>query len=51
VCKEKLTEEETEMNPAVNLRVCKNCTGTKQEKQAEKDYLKSLAEGFVCGCI
>ena len=51
VCHEKVTEEKSELNSAVNMRVCKNCSATEKEKQAEKDYLESLAEGFVCGCI
>jgi hypothetical protein len=51
VCKIKVTEENSVLNRIVNLPVCKSCKGTDYEKQTEKEYLESLAEGFVCGCI
>jgi len=51
VCNQKVTAENSEQNQVVQLPICNNCIGTELEKQAEKDYLESLAEGFVCGCI
>jgi len=51
VCRKKVNAENSQLNLVVNLPVCENCKGTDKEKQAEKDYLESLAEGFVCGCI
>lgn len=51
VCKDDISTENSEFNSSVNLRVCKNCKGTDEEKKAEAEYLDSLADGFVCGCI
>ena len=51
VCGEKVTEENSQLNLVVNLPVCRDCKGTNEEQQAEKDYMESLAEGFVCGCV
>ncbi|NQU55497.1 MAG: hypothetical protein HQ522_23510 [Bacteroidetes bacterium] len=51
VCKNSVTTKNSEFNTAVNLRVCKNCKGTNKEKETEIEYLDSLADGFVCGCI
>lgn len=51
VCKKSITIENSELNLMVNLRVCKKCKGTKKEKQTEEEYLDSLADGLVCGCI
>jgi hypothetical protein len=51
VCGKKVNAENSQLNRVVSLPVCKDCKGTDKEKQAEKDYLESLAEGFVCGCI
>jgi len=39
------------VNKTVMLPVCKNCIGTAEEKQKEEEYLDSLADGLVCGCI
>jgi hypothetical protein len=38
-------------NKQLNLPVCDDCSGTKQEISAVEDYLEGLADGFVCGCI
>ena len=51
VCKKKVSAETSEINPVVNLPVCFDCKGTKNEKAEEKIVLDSLADGFVCGCI
>jgi hypothetical protein len=51
VCKTKITPATSELNPLVNLPVCKRCKGTEQEKNEAKEVLDSLANGFVCGCI
>lgn len=51
VCDELLSIEEIKFNSTVNLPVCNHCKNTEKEKQKEAEYLESLAEGFVCGCI
>ena len=51
VCKMKIDAAVTELNPAVNLPVCIECKGTEEEKKMEEEYLDSLADGLVCGCI
>ena len=51
VCKKEFYSVKTELNPAVNLPVCSNCKGTREEKKMEEEYLDSLADGLVCGCI
>lgn len=51
VCKQALTEENSTINPVVNMPVCSVCKGTEQEKKEEQELLDSLADGFVCGCI
>lgn len=50
VCKKPINEQFTQ-NPEVNLPVCENCRGTETEKETVKEFLNSLADGFVCGCI
>ena len=51
VCKKEIDSTKTELNPAVNLPVCANCKGTEAKKKMEEEYLDSLADGLVCGCI
>ena len=51
VCKEQFTPKILQLNLTVNLQVCEDCKGTDKERQTEKEYLESLADGFVCGCI
>ncbi len=51
VCKKEVDPTKTERNTVVNLPVCSDCKGTPKEKETEEEYLDSLAEGFVCGCI
>ena len=51
VCGKEVNPENSQLNLMINLPVCSACKGTDEEKQKEKDYLESLAEGFVCGCI
>ena len=51
VCKKTISTEYSEINSVVNMRVCKDCKGTEKEKQTKEEYLDSLADGLVCGCI
>ncbi len=51
VCKKNYPAGETSMNNEVMLPVCKNCKGTEKEKKTVEEYLDSLADGLVCGCI
>jgi len=51
VCNELLKSEEIQFNKKVNLPVCKNCSGTKEEEDAVQEALDSLGDDFVCGCI
>jgi hypothetical protein len=51
VCKKIVSDENSELNLVVNMPVCKTCKGSEQEKVTEKEFLESLADGFVCGCI
>lgn len=51
VCKKEINRAKTELNPKVNLPVCNECKGTGEEKKVEEEYLDSLADGLVCGCI
>ena len=51
VCKKEVEAEKYSLNPQVNLPVCYECKGTSLEKQTEDEYLDSLADGLVCGCI
>ena len=51
VCKKEINNVTTSRNLTVNLLVCDQCKGTKNEKEAEEEYLDSLADGLVCGCI
>ena len=51
VCQVEISNENLELNPDVNLPVCLNCKGTQKEKKTVAEFLDSLAEGLVCGCI
>jgi hypothetical protein len=51
VCKQPLSEKKFEINKEVYLPVCLKCLGTDAEKKTVEEYLDSLADGFVCGCI
>jgi len=51
VCNAPLVEGEFELNFQVNMPVCKSCKGTEAEKNTEAEFLDSLADGLVCGCI
>lgn len=51
VCKKSLQEVDFEMNTEVWLPVCMQCKGTEAEKKTVEEYLDSLADGLVCGCI
>ncbi len=51
VCQREVIVDQFTINPELNLPVCEKCKGTKEEKVAIDEYLDSLAEGFVCGCI
>ena len=51
VCQMDVTKENSELNTEVNLPVCSNCKGTKKEKETVAEFLDSLADGLVCGCI
>ncbi|MFW6371762.1 MAG: hypothetical protein ACOC10_11230 [Bacteroidota bacterium] len=51
VCQKITDQSDMEINSRVHLPECKECKGSEAEKDAEKDALDSLAEGFVCGCI
>ena len=51
VCEKIVSDDNSELNLVVNMLVCKSCKGSTKEKETEKDFLESLADGFVCGCI
>jgi hypothetical protein len=51
VCQIEFPINQLELNSDVNLMVCNNCKGTKQEKDTVAELLDSLADGLVCGCI
>lgn len=51
VCGLPVTPETSELNSDVGLPVCKNCKGTPREKEKTVEFLDSLADGLVCGCI
>ncbi|MBT3385824.1 MAG: hypothetical protein HN778_10335 [Prolixibacteraceae bacterium] len=51
VCQTKITANNSELNLEVNLPVCNSCKGTEKEKQKTEEYLDSLADDLVCGCI
>jgi hypothetical protein len=51
VCSMEVNAENSELNLAVNLPVCKSCKGGEKEKETVAEFLDSLADGLVCGCI
>ena len=51
VCKKEIDPTTTKRNNIVNLPVCDSCIGTEKEKVTEAEYLDSLADGLICGCI
>jgi hypothetical protein len=51
VCNQKISEKKFTINQEVLLPVCTSCSGTKEEKQRVEEYLDSLADDLVCGCI
>ena len=51
VCQVEVTTENSVLNQEVNLPVCNNCKGTQKEKETVVEFLDSLADGLVCGCI
>lgn len=51
VCKKKVDKSTSQINKELLLPVCNSCKNTDNEKKAVKEYLESLADGFVCGCI
>ncbi len=51
VCKNKITENNWQLNSEVNLPVCNQCKDTTKEQKTVEEYLDELADGLVCGCI
>ncbi len=51
VCSEIASVEQLEINPKVNMFVCKKCKGSEAEKLKVQDYLNDLGSGFTVGCI
>lgn len=51
VCQVDVTNENSVLNTEVNLPVCNACSGTDKEKETVVEFLDSLADGLVCGCI
>ena len=51
VCKKEATDNNSQINLEVNLPVCNLCKGTEKEKETVEEYLSSLADDLVCGCI
>jgi len=51
VCKKEVTTNNSKLNLEVNLPVCNLCEGTEKEKETVEEYLNSLADDLVCGCI
>ncbi len=51
MCNNEIPDGPLEMNKEILLPVCSGCKGTDHEKKKVEEYLDSLAEGFVCGCI
>jgi len=51
VCEQTVSDEKFEINKEVLLPVCSQCKGTKAETKKVEEYLDSLADGLVCGCI
>ncbi len=51
VCQVEVAKENSTLNEDVNLPVCNDCKGTQKEKETVAEFLDSLADGLVCGCI
>lgn len=51
VCQAELLKENILLNAEVNMPVCNSCRGTDKEKETVAEFLDSLADGLVCGCI
>jgi NAD-dependent SIR2 family protein deacetylase len=51
VCNNEFPDRLLDMNKEIMLPVCPACKNTDNEKKKVIEYLDSLAEGFVCGCI
>lgn len=51
ICKKEVTVTNSQLNTEVNLLVCNNCVSTSKEKETVEEYLDSLADDLVCGCI
>ena len=51
VCRIDISKVNSELNNEVNLPVCESCKGTFKEKETVKEFLDSLGDGLVCGCI
>jgi len=51
VCNQEIDSKTVQSNTSVNLPVCSSCKDTEKEKEAEEEFLDSLADGLVCGCI
>ncbi len=51
VCKNKITENNWQLNSEVNLPVCNQCKDTTKEQKTVEVYLDELADGLICGCI
>ena len=51
VCTKQLTSDTWDINKQVYLPVCDKCKGSKEEKEKVEEYLDSLADGLICGCI
>jgi len=51
VCEKEINTEIANRNIMVNLPVCERCKGTTKEKKSEEEFLDSLADGLICGCI
>jgi len=51
VCEVEVNRGNSTLNQEVNLPVCESCKGSDKEKKTVIEFLDSLADGLVCGCI
>lgn len=51
VCEKAESGENFEINKEVMLPVCNRCKGSDAEKTKAEEYLDSLVDGLVYGCI
>lgn len=51
VCGKETVPQNLNTNKQLNLPVCMECSGTKEEEKAVDDLKEGMADGFVCGCI